>query len=155
MEIIPPTIFFLIAFTLLMTTERLILQEYAIPLSGFGMAFIGALIAGKVVLLADLLPFVNKFPDKPLLYNVIWKTIIYFSAAMVVRYIEHLSHFLLLHEGFKEANLHLLEKIVWPHFWLVQMWLAVLFFIYCSIRELVRAIGKEKVMHMYFGFKLI
>jgi len=32
-----------------------------------------------------------------------------------------------------------------PHFWLV-----VLFFIYCAMRELVRAIGKDKVVSMFF-----
>jgi hypothetical protein len=37
-----------------MGTQRLIQREYGILLTGFGMAFIGALLAGKVVLIADL-----------------------------------------------------------------------------------------------------
>jgi len=150
-EIIPPTIFFFIAFSLLMGTQRLIQREYGIPLTGFGMAFIGALLVGKVVLIADALPFVNKFPDKPLLYNVVWKALIYFMAALLFRYLEHLIHFLMKHESFLEAHSHLMEEIVWPHFWLIQMWLAVLFFVYCAMRELVRAIGREKVIQMFIG----
>jgi hypothetical protein len=31
------------------------------------------------------------------------------------------------------------------------MWLVVLFFIYCAMRELVRAVGPEKVIKMFFG----
>ena len=67
-EIIPPTIFFTIAFSLIIATQRLISREYGIPLTGFGGAVIGGLLVGKVVLIADNLPFVNKFPDKPLIY---------------------------------------------------------------------------------------
>ena len=151
LEIIPPTVFFFIAFTLIIATKTLILQEYNIHASGFGMALIGGLLVGKVVLIVDTLPFVNKFPNKPLIYNVVWKSLIYFIAAMIVRYLEHLSHFLLQHESFVQAHHHLMAEVVWPHFWLIQMWLAVLFFVYCSLRELVRAIGREKVRHMFIG----
>jgi hypothetical protein len=31
------------------------------------------------------------------------------------------------------------------------MWLAVLFFVYCAMRELVRAIGRGKVIQMFFS----
>lgn len=150
-EIIPPTIFFFIAFSLLMATQRLIQREYDIPLSGFGMAFIGALLVGKVVLIVDTFPFVNKFPGKPLLYNVAWKTLIYFIAAFILRYAEHIIPLLRKHKDFMEANRYLVEEIVWPHFWLIMMWLTVLFFVYCSMRELVRAIGREKVIKMFIG----
>ena len=84
-EIIPPTLFFLIAFSLLMITKRLISLEYGIPWTGFGMAVIAALLIGKVVLIIDKLPFVNKFPDKPLIYNVVWKCLLYFIAAFLLR----------------------------------------------------------------------
>ncbi|MBI5594428.1 MAG: hypothetical protein HY881_28610 [Deltaproteobacteria bacterium] len=30
------------------------------------------------------------------------------------------------------------------------MWFAVLFFIYCAMRELVRVIGRDKVIRMFF-----
>ena len=33
-----------------------------------------ALLVAKVVLITDALPFVNRFPEKPLIYNVVWKT---------------------------------------------------------------------------------
>jgi hypothetical protein len=33
---------------------------------------LAALILGKAVLIADLLPFINRYPDKPLVYNVVW-----------------------------------------------------------------------------------
>jgi len=148
---LPPTIFFFIAFTLIAVTQRLILREYGVPLTGFAEAAIGALIVGKVVLITDKLPFVNKFPDHPLIYNIAWKSSIYFIAALLFRYIEHLIPFLREHDDFTRANQHLLAEIVWPHFWLVQMWLVVLFLAYCTMRELIRVIGKEEIMRMFFG----
>lgn len=152
--ILPPMIFFFFAFILLATTQNLIQREYGIPLTGFGVAVIGALIVGKVVLIVDNLPFMNKFPDKPLLYNIAWKSGIYFLATFVVRYIEHVIPLLREYGGIMEANRHLLAEVVWPHFWIIQMWLAVLFFLYCSLRELVHVIGREKVIRIFLVGKV-
>lgn len=68
-SVIPPTLFFFVAIGLLMLT-RLMLQQYGIPFSDFTAVVIGALIVGKVVLMAAALPFINKYPDNPLIYNV-------------------------------------------------------------------------------------
>ena len=35
-------------------------------------------------------------------------------------------------ESFMEANRHFMAGTVWPHFWLIQMWMVVLFFVYCA-----------------------
>ena len=147
--VLPPMIFFFFAFILLAITQRLIQHEYGLPLTGLGGAVIGALIIGKVVLIIDNLPFMNQFPDKPLLYNIAWKSSIYFLATFAVRYIEHVLPFLREYGDIMEANRQLIAKVVWPHFWIIQMWLAVLFFLYCSLRELVRVIGREKVIKIF------
>lgn len=151
--ILPPTIFFFFAFVLLVITKRLIQREYGIPLSGFGAAVVGALIVGKVVLIADNLPLMNQFPDKPLLYNIAWKSGIYFLTTFLVRYIEHIVPLLRDYGDLMEANRHLLAEVVWPHFWIIQMWLAVLFITYCSARELIRVIGRERAIRIFLGGK--
>ena len=150
-EILPPTIFFLIAFLLILFTKLMILSEYGISWTGFGAAVVGAILVGKVVLMVDKLPFVNKFPDRPLVYNTLWKSLIYFLVALIVRYLMHVVPLIKKHESFMEANRHLAAEVVWPHFWLLQMWLAVLFLIFCAMRELIRVIGKDKVSHMFFS----
>lgn len=151
LEILPPTIFFFIAFSLILVTKQLILREYGISWTGFGSAIIGALLVGKVVLITDKLPFMNKFPDRQLIYNASWKCLIYVLAALFVQYLERIVPLVMKHESFIEANRHFTAETVWPHFWLIQIWLVVLFFVYCAMRELVRAIGKDKVVHMFFG----
>ncbi len=150
-EVIHPAVFFFIAFQLITFTQALMLEEYGVRVSTFVTATIAALIVAKVVLIVDLLPFVNRFPEKPLIYNVVWKTVIYLVAALVVRYIEHLIRFVREHGDLFLANRHLLDEVVWPRFWAVQIWLLVLFFVYCAIRELIRVLGRERVRHMFFG----
>jgi len=151
LEILPPAIFFFIAFSLIQITKRLILSEYGISWTGFGSAVVGAIMVGKVVLIADKLTFMSKFHDRKLIYNTFWKSLIYFLAALLLQYLEPLVHSLIKHKSFMEANRHFITETVWTHFWLIQIWLAVLFFVYCAMRELVRAVGKEKVMGMFFG----
>lgn len=40
---------------------------------------------------------------------------------------------------------------MWPHFWAVQLWLVVLIFVYCALRELVRVIGRQRVQQIFLG----
>lgn len=149
--IIPTAVFFFVAFQLLAITRSLILHQYGIHVSTFVAATIGALVVAKVVMIVDLLPFFNRFPDKPLAYNIIWKTILYFLAAFLVRYIEHLIHFIREYGDIAIANSHLIEEVVWSHFLIVQIWLFVIFLMYCTIKELIRVLGRERIHSMFFG----
>ena len=114
-------------------------------------ATVAALILGKAVLIADSLPFINRYPDKPLVYNVAWKTTIYALVSMLIHYLEHLVHFWREAGGFIAGNEKLLAEIVWPHFWAIQIFLVVVILMYCTMRELIRVIGGDKVRRMFFG----
>ena len=151
LRILPPALFFFIVFTLILITKKLILSEYGISWTGFGAAFIGAFMIGKIVLIVDKLPFVNRFPDRQLIYNASWKCLIYFLTALLLQYLERLVPMLMKYKSFMDAHRQFKIETVWPHFWLIQMWLFVLFFVYCSMRELIHAIGKEKVIKMFFS----
>ena len=150
-QVLPPTIFFFVAFNVITITKALMLREHGIDFTGFTAATVGAFLVGKVVLVADKIPMVNRFPEKPLIYNVVWKTIIYVFAVFVVRYIEHLFPFVLEFGDLITAHNHLLDKVVWPRFWSIQIWLVVLFFVYATLHELVRLIGRDQVLRMFFG----
>lgn len=150
-EVLPPTIFFLIAFHLITVSRALMLRQYGVRISAFAGATVAALLVAKVVLIADHLPIVNRFPGKPLIYNVVWKTLIYVGAALMVHYLEHLLPVWWREGHFAAANRHLLDHVVWPHFWVIQLWLVVLLFVYCALREFVRAVGPAQVRTMFFG----
>ncbi len=120
------------------------------PSSSISIA-VAALILGKAVLIADMLPLINRFPHKPLIYNVTWKTIIYLSISALIHYLERLFDFWRETGGFVAGNQKLLSEIIWPHFWAIQIILFVLIAMYCTVHELVRVIGKEKVLRIFFG----
>jgi hypothetical protein len=103
------------------------------------------------VLIADLLPVINRYPDQPLAYNVAWKTAIYWMVSGVIHYLERLYEFSRQAGGVVAGNEKLLAEIEWPHFWAIQIILIVLILMYCTGRELVRVIGRDKVMRMFFG----
>ncbi len=133
-EVLPPTIFFLVAFHIVILDRILLLRQYGLPLSSVAGATVAALLVAKIVLITDKFPFVNRFPDKPLIYNVVWKTAIYVAASLLVHYLEHLIPAWWRMGAFLPAARHLWGEIVWPHFWAIQLWLIVLIFIYCSSR---------------------
>ena len=149
--LLPPTIYFFVALHIVAFVRVLMLKGTGIsPLSSMSIA-VAALILGKAVLLADMLPMVNRFPNKPLIYNVAWKTLIYLLVATLIHYLERLVDFWRQAGSLVAGNQKLLAEIVWPHFWAIQIILLVLIVMYCTIHELVRVIGREEVLQIFFG----
>jgi hypothetical protein len=151
LALLPPTIFFFIALHVVALVRALMVHGTGLPVSSSGQIAVGALILGKAVLLADLMPVINRFPDKPLAYNVAWKTAIYFLLATFIHYLERLVDFWKQAGGFAAANEKLLATIVWPHFLGIQIVLLVLILNYCVLRELGRVLGAGKLLTLFFG----
>ena len=82
---------------------------------------------------------------------IAWKTAIYLLISAALHYLERLVDFWRQTGGFVAGNQKLLSEIIWPHFWAIQIILFVLIAAYCTAHELVRVIGKEKVMRIFFG----
>src|SRR5438552_1218000 len=151
LALLPPTIYFFVALHIVAFVRVLMLKGTGIaPTSTIKIA-VAALILGKAVLLADMLPLINRFPNKPLIYNVAWKTVIYWLLSAVIHYLERLIDFWRETGSFVAGNEKLLSEIIWPHFWAIQIILLVLIAAYCMVHELVRVIGKEKALRMFFG----
>ena len=151
LELLPPTLYFFVALHVVAFIRVLMLEKTGIaPSSSISIA-VAALILGKAVLIADMLPLINRFPNKPLIYNIAWKTVIYLLLSAVIHYLERLIDFWRETGGFVSGNQKLLSVIIWPHFFAIQIILFVLIAAYCMVHELVRVIGKEKAMRIFFG----
>ena len=149
--ILPPTIFFFVALHIVTFIRVLIARgTHFQPLSTMSIA-IASLILGKAVLIADMLPPINRYPDKPLAYNIVWKTMIYLLMASIIHYLERLIDFSRQAGGLVVGNEKLVAEIVWPHYWAVEIVLFLLILAYCTIRELARVIGKQKMLRLFFG----
>src|SRR5215470_15935439 len=149
--VLPPTIFFFVALHLVTFIRILIAKGSNFqPLSTMSIA-IASLILGKAVLVADMLPPINRYPNKPLAYNILWKTMIYLLMASIIHYLERLIDFSRQAGGIIAGNEKLLAEMVWPHYLAVEIILFLLILMYCTARELVRVIGKDKMVRLFFG----
>jgi hypothetical protein len=150
-KLVPPTIFFFVTLHMIALIRSLMLKGTGIPIASSLVVTIAALTLGKAVLLADALPFVNRYPDKPLAWNVAWKTLLYFIAATFIHYLENLYDFCKQAGGLMAGNEKLLAEMVWAHFLATEILLAAILITYCTARETVRAIGGAKARAMFFG----
>lgn len=149
--LIPPMIFFFVALNIIALIRALMLKGSGIAPSTPLAIALAALVLAKAVLLADLLPAINRYPEKPLIYNVLWKTLIYSVMATALHYLENLIDFWREAGSFVAGNRLLLDRIVWPHFLAIEIIILVLVFNYCLFTELSRAMGPERLWRMVFG----
>jgi hypothetical protein len=149
--VLPPTIFFFVALHLVAMIRVLMLRGTGIPVSTPLQVTVAALILGKAVLIADHLPLINRYPEKPLAYNVVWKTVIYLVVATLIHFLERLVDFSRQAGSLAAGYPKMLAEIVWPHFFAIELILVVLILMYNTMHELVRVIGRDKVLEMFFG----
>jgi hypothetical protein len=151
--VIPPTAFFFVGFNLILFTKRLFLADYLVQYAGFLVATTGALIVGKVVLVADTMPFLRRFDHRPLIYPILFKTIVYTLLVFVARLIEALIHYLieggvLGHGGFIAD---LVGRFSWANFTAIQLWIFVLFLIYVGVNEVNQRLGPGRLRALLFS----
>jgi hypothetical protein len=149
--VIPATIFFLILFHLAALTKLLILESHQITATSSAFATVGALIMAKAILIANEFPFIDLFPKKPLLCNILWKTLIYGMLCFLFRYIEEIIPLLSEYGSVGEATRKMMEEISWPHFWAIQIWIVISLIIYTTAVEYMRFFGAEKTRKALLG----
>ena len=146
-EALPAMLFFLLAFHMIAVTKTVILEDYEISGASATIATVAALIVSKAILIVEKLPIARLFSNR-MLYNIIWKTLLFGAVAILFRFVEEFIPLITKHEGLAMAMRHLFGEVTWSHFWVIQMWLFGLLFLYCLASELVRTIGAAKVKAM-------
>lgn len=151
-EVLPPTVFFFLGFNLILFTKRLFLADYLIEYTGFLIATTSALIVGKAVLVADKMPFLNRFDNAPLAYPILFKTAVYTLFVFAARLLEMLLHYLTTEGALGGGAFvrHLMGAFSWPHFVAVQLWILVLFLIYVAASELNALFGDGELFKIIF-----
>jgi hypothetical protein len=153
-EVLPPTFFFFMAFTVVTFSKKLMLEQYGLKFSGFVNAVVGAFIVAKALLVADQIKFINKYPNKPLIYNIVWKTFIYLLVTLLIQYIEEIIPLWWKYHSVQLAIERSWDDIIWRHFWATHMVFVFLLSLYVAFRELARTIGEKEFLHIFLGINL-
>ena len=150
-QYIGSAIFFAAAFCLIALANKLMVAGSEVHVASFARAIIGGLIVAKLLFFVDLIPGVNAFHDKPLIYNMLWKTPIYLAMSLVYRYLEPVIGSVVAGVSVAEAHAQAAEEFTHPTFWAIEVWLVALFAVFVMMRELTLALGKDKVRILFFG----
>ena len=148
-EILPPVIFFLAGFNLILLTTNLILADYSAAFGNFMLATTGALVVGKAVLVADTMPFLGRYDRAPLLEPILYKTLVYWVFVFIARLLEALVEFLMHGHSLGEFLPHLASTFSWHRFAAIQIWIFVLFLIYVTASELNELFGQGELRRIY------
>ena len=110
-EALPPIVFFAVGFNLIELTTQLVLDDYLVRFANYLVATMAALVVGKAVLLANVLPIIRRFDNAPLIRPILFKTVIYTVVVFLVRLLEKFVEYLARrrhhswHPGLRSASL--------------------------------------------------
>ena len=126
-----------------------VLSQHQIEFQPHGLAFINALIFAKVMLVAQDVHLGNRLNDRPLIYSVIFKSILFAIALICFHIVEHVVIGLFdgraLSETISEIGVNKLKGIV--SIGIITTVALVPFFV---LAEISRVIGKEKIWFLFF-----
>jgi hypothetical protein len=113
---------------------------------------LGSLIMAKAVLLIDAFMKNQGVRGRPLIYGTLLNTGLYFLGALVLHYLEQtISRMRHQNVRFAEASHEALLALQKPSFLAIMLSVLALTFAFCTVRELVRCIGSDRFMEMFFG----
>lgn len=148
--ILPPTLYFFVAFNLIAFTTNLLTRNYWFHFASFMVATGLALIVGKVVLVVDKTRIIDRFRGAPLIQPILYKTVFYTVVVFAVRVIERFVHFTLDGDGFSAAFEAAALDFSWRRFAAVQIWIFTCFLLYCTATELSALVGEGQMARLFF-----
>jgi hypothetical protein len=153
-ELIPPTLFFLIGFNVIVLTTQLILDDYMndyfTGLANFILATTSALLVGKAVLVANHMSLLRRYDTAPLIQPILYKTVVYCVLVLLVRFLERLIRYFV--EGGTLSGIpdYVADHFSWHRFVAIQVWIFVLFLIYTTFAELNELFGQGELYKILF-----
>jgi len=150
-KILVVAVFFSTGFCLVHVSNRLLTEGSQVELASLSRAIFGGLIVAKVLLLVDILPFVDAFPGRPLVRNIAWKSSLYLAGAVIFLYIEPFLKNLFRGAGLFASHSRAWHELMLPRTWATVLFLAMLMVVFVTFQELSRVIGKDQLKYMFFG----
>jgi hypothetical protein len=121
-----------------------------IGLTNFMLATVAALVVGKAVLVANMMPFVRRYDRAPLIQPILFKTAVYWVVVFFARLLERFVHFSM--EGNPPGDFfpYLATTFSWHRFCAISLWILVLFLIYVTASEFSHLFGPGELRRLFF-----
>jgi len=149
-HMLPPTLFFLFSFNLIVFTTNLLVHDYLFKLSSFMVATTTALVVGKAVLVVNNIRLIDRFRGAPLIQPILYKTLFYSLVVLVVRVLERFIHLTIDDQGFSAAFDLAVQDFSWRRFAAIQIWIFTCFLIYVTATELSNLLGEGQMFRLFF-----
>lgn len=150
-EAVFPTLFFLVVFHLLALSKTLLLESYSVSATDVTIATVGAIIVAKVILIFDRMSFTNVFSGHPLIYGVLWKSLVYSVLVFAFRLIEEVLSGWSSTGSFGASVEHFVDKVTWAHYLVVQLWVLIALVLYNSLVALDNHFGAGSMRQSFLG----
>lgn len=152
-KILMIAVFFAIGFCIISLHNRLLVVGSQIQIASYARALVGGLIAAKVALTVNHLPFFDAFPHKPMIYNIGWKTLLYAVGALGFLYTEPFVKHAVKGAGLYVSHLQAWHELMLPRTWATMIWIVVLLLVFVTMEEISRVLGKGRLTYMFLGYR--
>ena len=138
-----------LVFGLLAIHQSIILSQYKIDYQSHGLAVVNALVFAKVMLIAEDLRLGDRFNEKPLIYPILFKSLLFAIALMCFHIAEHVLvgmwHGQKIGESVSEIGADKLRGIV-----SASVIATVALIPFFALREISRVFGRGQVWSVFF-----
>ena len=139
------------SFSILVTLNSLALVKYGINGFNYGLEIMGALVLGKVILLSEKMPIVERYQDKPLIISVGYKSVLFTIIALFFNSIEHLIVGLFQHESLERILIEFKNQVSQIDLFYQILCLLIVFIPFFMMRELNKILGKGTLFNLFFN----
>lgn len=151
-RVLPLFLFFLICFTLINWIETYLLEQAGLRPYRFIEILVAAGLIAKIVIVVNHLNITHLFQYRPLIYGVVWKTVVYWTLLLIVRLCVHFAPFLFGGSWKISEDLQaFLQASNWQLFISIQVYYLMLLFIFVTFQELADKIGHKQIKKIFFG----
>lgn len=130
--------------------RRLVLAETGSAYLHYGIALVEALVIAKVVLIGNMFGFSRRFEDRPLIFPVLYKSILFGVLVVLFGVVEHLVDGLIHKEGLA-GGVRRMAEIGGDEFAARALILIVAFVPFFAFSEIGRVLGVDKLAAMFIG----
>jgi len=138
-----------VVFGVLAVHESIVLSQHQINYRFHGLAIVNALVFAKVLLVAEDLHLGRRFNDKPLVYSILFKSVLFGVTLICFRIVEHVLIGMwdgrTIAQSISEVGANKLAGII--SLGIISTVALVPFFI---LREISRVIGSDKFWALFF-----